>query len=154
MAAPLSLGHTSRAGISAAELLYNQLFGEIFSLSLVLASAASVVGSREAKGLLAGIDELDHAVTGVRQALANPRGRAGSPGRAEVLRNLDETVRSIVEGVEGTSLSPSRRAGIWDQAFQVRAVLREESRLSDPLWNRDGGTLPGWAPDGGPETGT
>jgi hypothetical protein len=134
--APLFLGYAGAPGDTRpAELLYNQLLGEIFSFSLVLASAASIVGPREAQGLLAGIDDLDGAVTDVRQTLAAPRA-AGSSGQADVLRSLQDTVRSIAQRVEATSLSPSRRATIWDHAFQIRAVLKEVARLSDPFQNR------------------
>ena len=54
----------------------------------------------------------------------------------DVLHRLQDTVRSIAQRVETTSLSSSRRAAIWDQAFQVRAVLKEVARLSDPVQNR------------------
>ena len=75
MVAPPSVRYTSaQADTRPAALLFNQLFGEIFSLSLVLASAASILGPREAEGLLAGIDDLDGAVTDVRQTLAPPGG--------------------------------------------------------------------------------
>jgi hypothetical protein len=135
MVAPPSVRYTSaQADTRPAALLFNQLFGEIFSLSLVLASAASILGPREAEGLLAGIDDLDGAVTDVRQTLAPPG--AGSSGRVDVLHRLQDTVRSIAQRVETTSLSSSRRAAIWDQAFQVRAVLKEVARLSDPVQNR------------------
>lgn len=136
VAAPLSLGCTdAQADDRPAVLLFNQLFGEIFSLSLVLASAASMLEPREAQGLLSGINELDGAVTDVRQTLAPPWA-AGTSGQAEVLRSLQDTVRSIAQRVETTSLSSSRRAAVWDQAFQVRAVLKEVARLSDPVQNR------------------
>jgi hypothetical protein len=136
VAAPLSLGCTSaQADSRPAELLFNQLFGEIFSLSLVLASAASIVGSREAQGLLSGIDDLDVAVTDVRHTLGPPWATESSE-QADVLQSLQDTVRSIAQRVEATSLSPSRRAAIWDQAFQVRAVLKEVARLSDPVQSR------------------
>lgn len=136
MVASFPLRYTgTQADTRPAELLFNQLFGEIFSLSLVLASAASILGPREAQGLLAGIDDLDGAVTDVRRTLAPPWA-AGSSGQADVLHSLQDTVRSIPQRVEATSLSPSRRAAIWDQAFQVRAVLKEVARLSDPDQNR------------------
>ena len=132
----LSLEYLAAEGDARpAELLFNQLFGEIFSLSLVLASAASTVGPRQAQGLLAGIYDLDGAVTDVRQALA-PRSALGPTGRADVLRSLHDTVRTIAQEAEDSTLSPSRRAAIWDQAFQVRAVLKEVARLSDPVLNR------------------
>ena len=115
--------------------MLNQLFGEVFSLSLVLASAASIVGYREAQGLLSEIDDLDAAVTDVRHSFGPPWA-AGSSGQADVLQGLQDTVRSIAQRVEATSLSPSRHAAIWDQAFQVRALLKEVVRLSDPVQNR------------------
>ncbi len=136
MEAPLSVEYASaQADTRPAELLFNQLFGEIFSLSLVLASAASVVGPRDAEGLLCGIDDLDRAVTDLRHSLAPPWA-AGSSGQALVLQCLQVTLRSIAQRVDATSLSPSRRAALWDQAFQVRAVLKEVARLYDPVQNR------------------
>jgi hypothetical protein len=135
VAAPLSLGCTdAQADTRPAALLFNQLFGEIFSLSLVLASAASMLEPGEAQGVLAGIHDLDGAVTDVRRTLGPPWA-AGASGQAEVLRSLQHTVRSIAQRVETTSLSSSRRAAVWDQAFQVRAVLKEVARLSDPVQN-------------------
>jgi hypothetical protein len=134
--APVPLGYVcARADARPAELLFNQLFGEIVSLSLVLAGAASVCGPGEAQRLLAGINDLDGAMTDVRRALTPPPA-VGSSGQTDALARLRDTVRSIAQAAEVSSISASRRAAVWDQAFQVRAVLKEVARLSDPVLNR------------------
>lgn len=136
MGASVPLGYVGAlADARPAELLFNQLFGEILSLSLVLASAASVCGPGEAQRLLAGINDLDGAMTDVRRALTPPRA-VRSSGQADALASLHDTVRSIAQAAEASSMSASRRAAVWDQAFQVRAVLKEVARLSEPVLNR------------------